>query len=348
MQNSRIEMVKMQIDVVLVLANAATSADFHGHAARDNVTRSKILGGRRITLHEALTFGIDEIAAFTACAFSNQATCAINTGWVELNKFHILKWQTSTCRHTATVTGAGVSRSSRKIGTSVTTGRQNHHLGGKAMDRTVVEVPGNNTGADAVSHDQIERKIFDEKLRIILKRLAIKRVQDGVAGTVSSSAGALYRRTITKVLHVATEWALINLTFFGTRERNAVMFQLIDRGRRFTRQIFHGISIAQPVRSLNGIVHVPLPAIRTHILERSRNTTLRRNRMGARRENLGDASRLQTLFGHAKRCTQSGTTGTNDDDIELVIDERIGLFARSTGCIVFCTSHQALNLRSSA
>ena len=44
MQNLRIEMIKMEIDVILVLAHTATFANFDGHGARDNVTRSKILG----------------------------------------------------------------------------------------------------------------------------------------------------------------------------------------------------------------------------------------------------------------------------------------------------------------
>ena len=66
MQHGRIEMVEMQVDVVLVLADAATLADFQRHAARDHVARGKILGGRRIALHEALAFGIDEIAALAA------------------------------------------------------------------------------------------------------------------------------------------------------------------------------------------------------------------------------------------------------------------------------------------
>ncbi|MND69416.1 hypothetical protein D3C80_608910 [compost metagenome] len=216
------------------------------------------------------------------------------------------------------------------------------------MDRTVVEVPGNNACADAVGHDQIERKIFDEELRVVLERLAVKRVQDRVAGAVSSSAGALNRRTITKVLHMAAEWALINLAFFGTRERHAVMLQFVNRSRCFTRQIFHGIGVAEPVRSLDGIVHMPLPAIRTHILERRCNTALRCNRMGTRRENLGDAGCFQALFSHAERCAQTGATGTNHDNIKFMINELVVLFARSTGCIILCTSHRAINLRSSA
>ena len=52
-QNFRIEMIEMQIDVILVRADAAAFADFDGHGAGDDVARGKVLGGRRIALHEA-------------------------------------------------------------------------------------------------------------------------------------------------------------------------------------------------------------------------------------------------------------------------------------------------------
>jgi hypothetical protein len=61
-------MVEVQVDVVLVLADAAALADFHGHAARDHVARGQVLGDRRIALHEALAFGVGQIAALAARA----------------------------------------------------------------------------------------------------------------------------------------------------------------------------------------------------------------------------------------------------------------------------------------
>src|SRR5690606_22389407 len=102
------------------------------------------------------------------------------------------------------------------------------------MDCAVIKVPSDNAGADAISHDQVKCEIFDEELRIMLKRLTIKRVQDGMASTVSSRTSTLYRRTIAKILHMAAEWALINLALFGARERHAIMRKINDRGGRLT------------------------------------------------------------------------------------------------------------------
>lgn len=213
------------------------------------------------------------------------------------------------------------------------------------MDRAVIKVPRHDAGAHAIGHDEVEREIFNEELRIVLQRLAVKRMQDGMAGTVSGSACALNRRTIAEILHVAAKGALIDLAFFRTRERHAVMLKLVDGGGRFAGQIFHGVGIAQPVRPLHGVVHVPLPAIRPHVLERSGDAALRRNRMRAGRENLGDTSRLEALFGHAEGCAQARAAGSDHHHVELVID--IGVLACSGGRrIVYCTSHRAINLQS--
>src|SRR3546814_3881192 len=60
-KNLRIEMIEMQEDVILMRADATAFANFDRHRARNHVARGKILGRRRITLHEALAFRIDEI-----------------------------------------------------------------------------------------------------------------------------------------------------------------------------------------------------------------------------------------------------------------------------------------------
>ena len=62
-QHRRIEMIEMQMDVVLELADAAAFADLDGHGARDHVARGEILGGGRIALHEALALAVDEVGA---------------------------------------------------------------------------------------------------------------------------------------------------------------------------------------------------------------------------------------------------------------------------------------------
>ncbi len=65
------EMAELEVDVVLVRADTAAVADLHGHRTRDNVTAGKILGGRGISLHEALTLRVEEVATLTTGALGD-------------------------------------------------------------------------------------------------------------------------------------------------------------------------------------------------------------------------------------------------------------------------------------
>ncbi len=111
-------------------------------------------------------------------------------------------------------------------------------------------------------------------------------MQHGVSGTVSRSTGTTHR-LLAEVRHVTTERTLIDLAVVGTIERHTVMFELNDNFVGFLAHEFDRILVAEPVGSLDGIVHVPRPVILLGITQGSSNPALRRNRMGARGENLG-------------------------------------------------------------
>ena len=55
----------------------------------------------------------------------------------------------------------------------------------------------------------------------------------------------------------AAEGALINLAVFGSAEGQTVVLELDDRGNRFAAHILDGVLIAKPIRTFNGVVHVP-------------------------------------------------------------------------------------------
>src|SRR5208282_3333233 len=87
-QHLRIEMVEVQEDVILELADAAAFPYLHGHRAADDVARGEVLGRGGVALHEALAGGIDEIAALAARALSDQAARPVDAGRVELDELH--------------------------------------------------------------------------------------------------------------------------------------------------------------------------------------------------------------------------------------------------------------------
>ena len=161
-------------------------------------------------------------------------------------------------------------------------------------------VPGDDASAGAfVVHDQVDGEVFDEEFRVVLQRLLIQRVQHGMAGPVGGGAGALHR-AFAEVRHVAAKRTLINLAVVGARERHAEMLKLDRRRARFAAHVFDGVLVAQPVGTLDGVVHVPDPAVLGHVAKRRTDTALGGNSMRTRREDFGDTRGLQAGSRHAQ------------------------------------------------
>ena len=164
---------------------------------------------------------------------------------------------------------------------------------------------------------------------LAFKRLAVERVQDGVAGAVCGGAGAL-RDSLAEIGGHAAERALVDLAGFRAGEGHAPMVQFVDRGRRVAAHVFDRVLVAEPIGALDGVVHVPAPVVRAHVAERRGNAALRRDRMRAGREDLRDARGAQPRLGAADAGAQTRAARANHDDVERVVGDRIGL-ARERG-----------------
>jgi hypothetical protein len=86
------------------------------------------------------------------------------------------------------------------------------------------------------------------------------------------------------------------------------------------------ILIAKPVRTLDGIIHMPSPIVFGHVLGQMRrwyqkrkwiahpqgciNTTLRSNSVAPRREELRYASSIEASFSQTEGSPQSGSTSS--------------------------------------
>eukprot|EP00043_Microstomoeca_roanoka_P027452 m.14606 g.14606 ORF g.14606 m.14606 type:complete len:550 (+) comp7649_c2_seq1:323-1972(+) len=310
------QVVEVQVDVILVRADAAAFADLHRHAARHHIARRKVLVGRRVPLHEALAFRVGQVAPLAARAFGDQAARAVDPRRVELHEFHVLQRQSGARHHAVAVAGAGMRRGRAEIGPAIAARGQHRHLRVELVQRAVIQFPRENAGAFAVfRHQQVDGEILDVELRFLFQRAAIKRVQDRMARPVRRGAGALHGRAFAELGRVAAERALIDLAFFGAREGHAVMFQLIDRIGGRAGEVFHGIRVAQPVRPLDGVVHVPLPVVGAHVAQAGGDPALGGDRVRAGRENLGDAGRFQPLLGHAECRAQTGPAGAHDHHV---------------------------------
>ena len=160
------EMLEMQVDVVLVLADAAAFANLDGHRARHDIARGEILRIRRVTLHEAFAVGVGEVTALAARTFGDQTARAIDAGGMELHELHVLHRQTGAQRHAAAVTRAGVRGRAGEIGAAVATRGEDHGVRAIAMQLAGGEVERHDAAAGAVLHDEIEREVFDEEFGV--------------------------------------------------------------------------------------------------------------------------------------------------------------------------------------
>ena len=285
-------MLKMQVDVVVISADTAAFSNFDRHGPADNVTGGQVLRGWGIAFHKALAFRVGQVAAFAARSFGDQSARAVDAGRVELHELHILHRQAGAQHHAAAVARAGVGRSRGEIGPSISAGGQNDLFCSEPVDGAVVEVPSDNTAAGViVVHDQIGGEILNKKLDLMLNRLLIERVQHCMAGAVGGGTCPL-GNALAVIRRHAAEGALINLAVFGSAEGQTVVLELDDRGNRFAAHILDGVLIAEPIRTFNGVVHVPAPVVRPHIAERGGNTALRGHRVTSGRENLRYTSGL--------------------------------------------------------
>ncbi len=319
MQHIPAQMLQMQHDMVTIRAGTAAFHDLHGHRAADHVTARQILGGGRIAFHETLALGIGQVAALAARALRDQAAGAENARRVELHELHVLVGQARPRHHAVAVAGAGVGAGAGKIAAAIAARRQDRLLALKAMDRAVVQIPGDDAAAIALRpHDQVDREIFDEKLGLIAQALLIERVQQRVARAVRGGTGALGRR-LAIFLHMAAEGALIDLALVRAAEGHAEMLELDDGRHGVAAHVFDRVLVAQPVRPLDRVVHMPVPVVLAHIAERGGDATLGRDGVGAGGKHLGHARGFQARLHASQHRAQAGAAAADNDDIIGVI-----------------------------
>lgn len=208
-KNLRRQVAKLQVNVVLLGTNTTAITDFHSHRSGNDITRSKILGGRGITLHETLTLGVEQVTTLTTSTLSDQASSTVDTGRMELNELKILVGETSASNHGHTVTSASVGRRAAEVGTPITTSSENSVVGEETVEGSVFLVVGEDTTALSVLHDQIEGEELNEVVGVVAERLAVQGVKKSVTGSVSGSAASVSLATLAVILRLTTESTLV-------------------------------------------------------------------------------------------------------------------------------------------
>ncbi len=301
---------------------------------------------RSVALHEALAGRVREIPALAARAFRDQHARAVDTGRVELHELHVLQREARACDHGVAVTRAGMRRGAGEVGAAVAARRQHRLLGAEAVQRAVFEAERDHAADTAVLvPDEVDREVLDEELRRVPERLTVERVQDGVPRTVGRRARALRRRAPAVVGGHAAERTLIDAAVFRAAERHAVVLEFVDRVRCVAAEVLDRVLVAEPVGTLDGIVHVPLPAVGSHVADRGGDAALRRDRMRARREHFGHAGRLEAGLRAAERRPEARAAGAHHDHVIDVLGDRIGTPVHARLCnavrcaIALCIGH---------
>ncbi len=134
---------------------------------------------------------------------------------MELDELHVHERQAGTQNHGVAVAGAGMRRGAGKIGAAVTPGGEYYIMSAEAVQGAGLQVPGHDTAAGAVLvHDQVQGEMLDIEFRLVLQRLLVKRMQNGMAGAIGGGAGALGGPLAEMGGHAA-EGALIDLAVLG-------------------------------------------------------------------------------------------------------------------------------------
>lgn len=110
-----------------------------------------------------------------------------------------------------------------------------------------------------------------------------------------------------------------HLAILGTRERATVVLKLDNRCGSLAGHVVNSILVSKPVGALDGIVHVPPPVVFVHVTKGSVDTTLCGDSVTPGREKLRYTGSVEAGLGQTEGGAKTGTTGTDNDRIVLVV-----------------------------
>jgi hypothetical protein len=171
--------------------------------------------------------------------------------------------------------------------------------------------------------DEVERHPLDEEIRARADVALVERVQQRVPGAVGRRTGALHR-FLAEVRGVPAERALVDRAVGVAVERHPEVLELVDDLRRRLAHVLDRILVAEPVRALDRVIHVPEPVVLGHVGERGTDAALRRDSMRARREHLREHGDRQPGFGELQRRAHARAAGADDDRVEFADGQRHG------------------------
>lgn len=136
--------------------------------------------------------------------------------------------------------------------------------------------------AFTVLHDQIGGKVLDKVVGVVAKRLSVECVEESMAGSVRCSTASVSLATLAEFLTLSTKGSLVtlrlsvsmkqqvrgvrflHLAIFGTREWTSIVLEFVDTSWCLSGHVVNRVLVSEPIRTLDGVVHVPSPVILVH------------------------------------------------------------------------------------
>ena len=317
------QMVQVKVNVVILGTHTTALQDLHGHRAGHDITRGQILGSGRIAFHEAFTLTVPKDTAFTSAALGHQATSAIDTSGMELDKLRVFERESSSGDHTAAITSACVSTSAREVGSTVASSGHNSLISPHSVDSAISHVVGHDSSALATFHEQVHGKVFHEEDAVVSKSTTKERVKHRVTGTVSHSSASVGLTALAKVSRLASEGPLVDLTLASSAERHTVGLELKNGFGCLPGHVLDGILITKPVRSLHSIIEVELPVIVVHVSEGGIDSTLSGNGVRSGWEQLRDTCGFESGLGQTEGSSEASATCADDDGVICMVNDSV-------------------------
>ena len=154
----------------------------------------------------------------------------------------------------------------------------------------------------------------------MLDTLLIECLQDHVSRAVRRVTGAA-NGGFAEIPRVSAKAALSYATVGRATEREAHVLQLVDHLNGLSAQHLDAILVSEIIAALNGVEHVPLPAVafRVDIAQGSSDPPLGGAGVRASGIELADDGRLEVLmFGQVAGGCQTGTAPAHDDRVAFV------------------------------
>src|SRR5690606_17008661 len=213
------------------------------------------------------------------------------------------------------VAGAGVGVARRLVGAPVATGGEADDPGVEGVDLAREHLIGHDAADLAVRcPDEIEHLELVGERDLVPGALVGERREHRVAGAVGGVAGAAHGR-LAEVARVPAEAALADLALLVAAERDAVVLELDDGARRVLAQHLDRVLVAEVVRALDAVEHVPEPGVLLLVAQRSGDAALGSAGVAAQRVELGDDGDVGPALAGVEGRHQAGPAGPYDHDV---------------------------------